>query len=421
VTARARKRRSPGEGSVWSYKTKAGQERYAIGYVVTRPDGTRRSVTRRVGPHGEKWTTAAAAKRALRDAVVQVDKGEWADPSRQPLGAYLDGWLDGLGTGGDDDQGKSTIASYRKNVRLHIKPYLGSVPLSGLTPPAIAGLYRELQRSGRRDYKGGGLSARTVRYVHTILCSALSDAVSAGLLLRNPAADPKQAKPPTAKQAKAPEMHPWTAAQLAAFLAWSREHSDLHAAWHLLAMTGMRRGECLALRWRNIDLDGATVSIGHSVGVVRNKGERELIEDGDTKSHKPRVIDIDPGTVAVLRAWKRDRGGMALQLARDDALVFGDHEGAYRHPERFTRRFKIELRRCRVELGDDELPDIRLHDLRHTHATILLADREPIKTVSERLGHSSVVITLNTYGHVMPGDQKRAADRFAALIEGAGA
>jgi hypothetical protein len=91
---------------------------------------------------------------------------------------------------------------------LHIKPYLGAVPLASLRAPAIAALYRELQRSGRRDWKGGGLSARTVRYVHTILCSALGDAVSAGLLLRNPAADQKQAKPPSAGQAKPPEMRP---------------------------------------------------------------------------------------------------------------------------------------------------------------------------------------------------------------------
>lgn len=421
TAARKARRRTPGQGSVWEYKTKDGTLRFAIAYVREMPDGTRRSVTRRVGPNGEKWTTKNAALDALNEINVARKKGELVDQSKQQLGTYLAGWLDGLGTGGDDDQGPSTIASYRKNVRLHITPYLGGVPLVSLTPPRIAALYRELQRSGRRDYKGGGLSARTVRYVHTILSSALSDAVSAGLLLRNPAADPKQCKPPTAAQAKAPDMHPWTAAQLAAFLGWSRRNSDLHVAWHVLATTGMRRGELLALRWRNVDLEAGSVSIRRSVGVVHNKGERERIEEGETKTHKPRVIDIDPGTVALLRSWRRDRGGMALQLARDDALVFGDHEGTWRHPERFSRAFKVALARCAKALGDDAPPLIRLHDLRHTHATLLLQDREPINTVSARLGHSTVTITLNTYGHVMPGDQRRAAARFAALIEGAGA
>ncbi|MGB6453242.1 MAG: tyrosine-type recombinase/integrase, partial [Streptosporangiaceae bacterium] len=124
---------------------------------------------------------------------------------------------------------------------------------------------------------------------------------------------------------------------------------------------------------------------------------------------------------ALLRSWKSARGLVHMNHARPDALVFGSHEGAWLHPERFTRTFKATLARCRRELAEDAPPDIRLHDLRHTHATLLLADREPIKTVSERLGHSTVTITLNVYGHVMPGDQKRAADRFAALIREAGA
>lgn len=156
-------------------------------------------------------------------------------------------------------------------------------------------------------------------------------------------------------------MRPWTAAQLAAFLGWSRQHSDLHAGWHVLAMTGMRRGELLAMRWRDADLDAGTVSVRRSVGVVKTKGQHEQIIEGPTKTAKPRVIDLDPGTVAVLRVWKRERGGMALQLARDDALVFGNHEGVFRHPETFTK----SVARCRRELGEDVIPAIRLHDLRH--------------------------------------------------------
>jgi integrase len=413
---RPRKRRSPGEGSVWAYRLKGGAERWSIGYVRTMPDGSRKSVTRRGFP------TKQAAQKAVRDALTAADKGELVDPSKQLFGAYIETWLDGLGQGGEDDQRKSTISSYRKNVRLHLKPYLGAIPLSSLTSVRVAALYRELQQSGRRDWKGGGLSPRTVRYVHTILSAALADAVSAKLIASNPAGDKKLDKRPSAKQAKAPEIHPWTAAQLAAFLAWSAEHSDLHAAWYVLAMTGMRRGELLALRWRNVDLDGGTISIRKSVGVVRNKGEAETIEEEDTKTEKSRrVIGIDASTVALLRAWKSDRGLIHLNHARPEGLVFGNHEGTWLHPERFSRTFKATLTRCRKAFGDDAPPEIRLHDLRHTHATLLLGDREPVNTVSERLGHSSVTITLNTYAHVMPGDQERAADRFAALIKGAGA
>ena len=179
----------------------------------------------------------------------------------------------------------------------------------------------------------------------------------------------------------------------------------------------MRRGELLALRWRDVDLDAATIASLRSVGVVRNKGEGAEIVEATTKTDKSRrVIDIDPATVAVLRAWKRERGEVALSLARPDALVFSDLEGGYLHPERFWRTWKTTVARCRTGLGEDAPPVITIHDLRHTHASLLLSAGEPPKTVSERLGHASITVTLSVYGHVMPGDQKRAASRFAALV-----
>jgi integrase len=406
----ARKRRSPGEGSVWPYRTKAGQLRYAIGFVRVMPDGTRKAITRRTGPNGERWTTERDAKRALRAVLVAADRGELVDPSKQPTGAYLDEWLAGLRLA------PSTVASYRKNVRLHLTPHIGTVPLASLTTARIDALYRQLERGGRADHKAGeALSPRTVRYVHTILSAALAAAVRSHRLARNPAAT---ATPPSPKQARAPEMHPWDAVQLAAFLGWSAGHSQHHAAWTLLAMTGMRRGEALALRWRDVALDAGTVSVRRSAGVVRVKGEGAGVVEGDTKSGKPRVIDLDAATVAVLRAHRRERGAMALQLARDDALVFGDQEGRHLHPERFTRTFHGELARCRKAIGAEALPVIRLHDLRHTHATLLLAKGEPVKVVSERLGHASATITLQVYAHVMPGNQRHAAELFASLIRG---
>ncbi len=164
-------------------------------------------------------------------------------------------------------------------------------------------------------------------------------------------------------------------------------------------------------------LDAATITIRRSAGLVRVKGEGARVEEGPTKTSRPRVIDIDPGTVAVLRAWKKDRGSLALTLARDDALVFGDLDGRHRHPERFSRTWSQTVRRA-VRDGV-EVAEIRLHDLRHTHAAILLSDREPVSTVSQRLGHRSEVVTMTVYAHVLPGDQKRAATRFAELAAGA--
>jgi integrase len=207
------------------------------------------------------------------------------------------------------------VASYRKNVRLHIKPRIGTVRLSALTTERINILYRELERSGRADHREGeGLSPRTVRYVHTILSAALAAAVKSRppRLAHNPAA---AATPPTAKEARAPKMHPWSAAQLAAFLGWAREHCDGFALWHTLAMTGARRGEVLALRWRDVELDAGTVSVRRSAGMIRNAGQGAAVVEGATKSGKPRVIDLDAATTDVLRARKRERGAVALQLA----------------------------------------------------------------------------------------------------------
>jgi integrase len=149
---------------------------------------------------------------------------------------------------------------------------------------------------------------------------------------------------------------------------------------------------------------------------VRVAGEGAEIHEGDTKSHKPRVIDLDAETAAVLARHKRERGEMALQLARPDALIFGDIEGSHRNPEHTLRHFVRDVARCRQALGADALPVIRLHDLRHTHATILLLAGVPVHVVGQRLGHASPVVTMTVYAHVLPGNQREAADTFARLI-----
>jgi integrase len=400
MAPRATKRRSPHEGGAYSYSTKAG-DRWYWKATVAGPDGTAKPRVKR------GYETKQAALAGLREALSASAKGGYTEPSKQPLSDYMSAWLDGLRLA------PSTVASYRKNCRVHIVPNVGAVPLASLTPVVLDRLYRELEHDGRADHKAGqGLSARTVRYIHTIISSALRDAVDAGLLPANPAA---RAHPPTAKQAQSPEMHPWDASQLSAFLAWAREHSELHAAWHVLSHTGMRRGELLGLRWRDIDLDTATVTVRRSAGLIRTKGEGAEVKEGPTKTGKPRVVDLDPGTVAVLRSWKRDRAALSRWLARDDSLVFGDLNNRHRQPEHFSRTWgQTVARAIRDGIG---VGPIRLHDLRHTHATVLLQAGEPVHVVSQRLGHASVVVTLTVYAHVLPGDQKRAASRFAELVE----
>ena len=406
MTAKGTKRRSPGEGGAYSYRTRDGLRWYWKA-VIAKAGGAREPTVRR------GFLTKAAALDAMREALGESKRGTFVEPSRQVLGAHLDDWLAGLRLEA------STVASYRIIIRCHITPYIGAVPLASLTTARIDALYRQLERAGRRDTKGElagkGLGPSTVRYVHIVLSASLSAAVDAGQLRSNPAA---KAHPPTEKQVKAQqrEMHPWTAGQLAAFLGWSKEHSSYHVLWLLLAMTGMRRGEALGLHWRDVNLDAGTIAVRRGARMIRYKGEPGEVHEGPTKGHKARVVDIDAATMSVLRGWRRERGGMALQLARDEALVFGTIENGLRNPEHVSQTFKDAVARCRRALGDETLPAIRLHDLRHTCASVLLSSGVPVKVVSERLGHANPSITLSIYAHVLPGDQKAAADLLAGLV-----
>ena len=258
------------------------------------------------------------------------------------------------------------------------------------------------------------MSARTVRYIHTIIHGILGQAVKDGLLMRNPA---DAATPPTAREAKAPEMTCWSSAQLAAFLAWSGRHSQNHALWHVLAYTGMRRGEALSLRWRDIDPDAATVRIRRSAGIVRIAGEgAEMVED-DTKTQqaaggRPRRghgRGAEGLAQAARRRWRCSSPGTTRSCSATSRATTATASTS-------RRQFKRDVARFRKALGEDALPVIRLHDLRHTHATILLTAREPVHVVSQRLGHASPIVTMTVYAHVLPGSQRDAADLFARLI-----
>ena len=396
------RRRQAGECGISEYLTKAGP-RFLIKYPVLLQDGTKRVVLKR----GFRSRRDAAAR--LRIEIGKAEAGAWIEPTKQRLDAYLAEWVAG------QRLSAATLSSYRKNIRLHIDPYLGETPLARLTGAAVDAWMRTLEASGRADGRGG-LSARTVRYVYTILRSALSDAVRHGRLSVNPT---DRSRPPSPSEVRPPEMQAWTAVELARFLRWADTRDpDLAIGWRLLAATGMRRGEALALRWRDVDLDAGRLQVRRSLGMVKIKGAGEELVEGPTKTGQARVVDIDADTVDALRAYRATRGSLALELVRGDALVLGNFDGTPRHPERYSRRFIEQVLQARKALGEHQLPRIRLHDLRHTHATLLLAAGEPVKVVSERLGHANAMITLTVYQHVHPGMGRQAADRFAALLRG---
>src|SRR5450631_2749949 len=213
------RRRQAGEGGISEYATKAGP-RFLIKYGYIRQDGSKAVALKR------GYVTRKAAGTALREQLGNVDKGTHVAPNRVTVGEHMATWLDGL------RKEPSTVASYRKNVRLHVEPHIGALRLEQLTGTRLTKLYHQLETTGRVD-GNGGLSARTVRYVHTIVHSALGAAVRDGLLSVNPA---DKADPPSAKAAASPEMHPWTVEELRAFLDQRAQADDeLTIAWTLLA------------------------------------------------------------------------------------------------------------------------------------------------------------------------------------------
>lgn len=310
-------------------------------------------------------------------------------------------------------------SSYSQKLRLHVVPHLGHVPLQRLTTAHIDGLYRQLEREGRAD-GNGGLSPRTVRYIHTILRKALAAAVYDGLLASNPA---DRAKPPTARQALPPEMQTWSAEQIRRFLDSQRE-DRLYALWVVYATTGMRRGEALGLRWSDIDLDSARVSIVRAVSRVDN-----VVRVERPKTGRPRVVDLDVTTVAVLKAHRVRQAAERLRLGprwSDQDLVF-PHDGnklgptgsagGYLNPEHVWRMLRTRQQAYNRAASEEEvLPLISVHELRHSWATLAMQGGVHVKVVQERLGHSTVAVTLGTYSHVSSTMQRDAATLVASAL-----
>jgi integrase len=180
----------------------------------------------------------------------------------------------------------------------------------------------------------------------------------------------------------------------------------------------MRRGEALGLQWGDVDMQGQRIAIRRAAVLVKERGKGERIVIKPPKSGRTRVIDIDDGSLRVLKARRDKLAGIRRDLAAATAYVFPDDSGGVAHPERFSRRFTAAIVRARKwlarregrpsEPARDLLPTIRLHDLRHTNATMLLTAGVHPKVVQERLGHQTIAITMDLYSHVQPTTQARS-------------
>jgi len=338
------------------------------------------------------------AQQALARIVTEINSGTYAEPDKTTLAQFLERWLAHIKT----QVTPRTYGGYAERVRNNIIPALGATRLIKLLPEQISEAYSKALTSGRCDGKGG-LSPQTVKHIHVVLKQALAQARVWRAISHNPA---DLVKPP--KLARG-EMQTVNTDQTAAMIEAARG-TPIFIPILLGVLCGMRRGEICALRWRSIDLDAGQLSV-----VATTEQGRGGMREKEPKSGKGRLIALPPMLVAELRRHRMQQAEWLLRLGvrlTDDHYVCLREDGESVWPSSLTRAFRTFMRR-------HKLPQIRFHDLRHSHATHLLAANVHPKIAQERLGHSNVSITLNTYSHVVPGMQQEAAAKVDAVIQAA--
>ena len=377
-----RKRTTKAGGTVW-------------GVIVNR-DRDPVTGNRRRTAHGS-YPTITEAVRELRRVLTEMDAGTYIERTDVSTGDYMVNlWLPAHRL----VVRANTAANYEMVIRAHIVPALGNIRLQKLTAPMLTAFYGRLVEGDGPT--GRPLRAKSVRNLHVIVHKALKDAVAWGYLVRNPA---DAAKAP--RQGRSKKHSIWTADEVRRFL----DHvggTEFEALYTVSATTGARRGEVLGLRWCDIDFERAELSIVQTVVLVNGAATISIPKT----TGSVRSVSLDPGTIDILRKHRLAaiQHGLATGRAIDnDGLIFVDRNGLPFKPDRVTRTFT----RLTEAAG---LPHIRLHDLRHTWATLALRNGTHPKIVQERLGHSNISTTLNTYSHVTPGMQAEAAEEIANLI-----
>ena len=377
--------RQRGENS-WNLRVYAGRD---------AATGRKISVERTVRGNKREASKVLAAMVAEVDRrpVTSVGKGTVAELCRE--------WLELAAP----SFSPKTVETTRMYIEDPIIPLLGSLQVAKLTPSDLDRFYRQLLDVGRSR---GPYAPATIRRVHGIIRRALTQGVRWGWINHNPAID---ASPPRVPMK---ELKPPDPAQVVRVFNLAREADPELATFIMLAASsGARRGELLALRWRDIDLDRGRLSIER--GIVRV--DRDLIEQG-TKTHQSRRISLDAGTVAALIAHKLrmlERAESAAAVITPESFVFSNAVDGVSpwHPDSTSRAF----RRISLQAG---VMGIRLHDLRHYVATRLLAAGVDVRTVAGRLGHRNPSTTLNVYSHFVPEADQEAADALGRIFDDAG-
>lgn len=348
------------------------------------------------------FRTQKDAQRFLNETLPAVQDGTYAEPSREPLAAFLRQWVNAV----RPNVKPLTARRYHQTVEGQLAPRpIGQIPLRQLSPDHVLALLNELERCAdprceHTDGKCRGLAVSSRSVVHAVLRRSLNDAVAWKKIAWNPAA---RVKSPRAGQTR---VTAWTASETRRFLAHV-EHDRLAALWRLAATTGMRRGELLGLRWQDVDLDTGRLRVEQQA--LPTPGGVTFGSPKSKRSRRP--ITLDSATVEAL-GEHRERQLVEQSLAGDvyehGDLVFPDELGRPIHPNALSNRFIVRRKSAGVPVGS-------IHVLRHTAATLALEARVPLHVVAARLGDRPETL-LATYAHLLPSSDAAAADAVAAAI-----
>ena len=359
-----------------------------------RKRGNRWSIVVDAGVHPEtgkrrqKWYSARTkrlAERRLVEVLAELNKGSPApEPAKMRLGEYLRLWLRDYV---EDGVRARTGDGYRTIVNRHLIPKLGAVRLGELTAAHIQEYQAKALREGRVDGTGG-LSPQTVTHHRTVLAETLNQAVTWGLVSRNVA---QGVRSPRVRR-RDPRF--LTISEIERLLSAARD-TPYHDAIHLALYSGLRRSELCGLRWQDVDLDRRELSVAQTM--VRLLGGRGIVLEEPKNDYSRRSIKLSEAPVQVLREREMERDKVSPDDLVMDLL-----------PDTLSHRF--------TQITEGVGLDVSLHDLRHTHASLLIRAGVPMKVVQERLGHASILTTMDLYAHIMPGMQEDAAEKLGEAL-----
>lgn len=384
--------------------TKQGKVWYAILEIETDAKDAEGKRIRK-----QKWvrlpdaTGKREAQTACNKLITEMNSGAYVEPSKETLAQFFTRWLLHI----KPNVSPRTHERYSDIANKNIAPLLGAKTLTKLQPIDISQAYAKALASGRRDGKGG-LSPRTVHHMHRVLSSALDQAERWKLIVRNPAALlEKRDRPKIERKPVKTIDAPTTATVFDA----AREER-LFIPLVLAALCGLRRGEITALRWKFIDLDNSQLAVVASTEQLDTGDLDKRIREKEAKSGKARTIALPSLAVEELRRWRAAQAEELLKLGirTDDSWhVVTNRDGSSPQPRSVTRAVSGFLKKW----------GITLHKLRHSHASHMLASNVHPKIVQERLGHSSIAITMDIYSHLMPNMQGEAAATVDGVMRAA--